>query len=80
MLAFRAEEGNFAPLDAENQGSAAIFAPDLFKLPQPAPQGVVPKKPKALIQVYFSGQTVEVGAKETRLMLEKLKHTPEAKP
>jgi hypothetical protein len=28
----------------------------------PAPEGVVPKKPKALIQVCFSGQTVEVGA------------------
>jgi hypothetical protein len=34
---------------------------DLFKLSLPATQGVVPKKPKALIQVYFPAQTAEVG-------------------
>ena len=32
-----------------------------LQTPLPAPGGVVPKKPKALIQVCFSGQTVEVG-------------------
>jgi HWE histidine kinase/PAS domain len=32
-----------------------------LETPLPAPQGVVPKKPKALIDVCFSVQTVEVG-------------------
>jgi hypothetical protein len=32
-----------------------------YSNPPPAPQGVVPKKPKALIQLCFSGQTEEVG-------------------
>jgi hypothetical protein len=33
-----------------------------LQTPLPAPEGVVPKKPKALNQVCFSGQTVEVGS------------------
>src|ERR1700722_15167866 len=42
---------------ARPTSSAQPFRPT----PLPAPEGVVPKKPRALIQVCFSGQTVEVG-------------------
>src|SRR5271166_6916644 len=52
---------HFAPPDVRNQGYATIFARWLLQTPLPAPEGVVPKKLKALIQVCFSGQTVEVG-------------------
>src|SRR5271166_3574807 len=51
----------FAPPDVRSQGYATIFARWPLQTPLPAPEGVVPKKLKALIQVCFSGQTVEVG-------------------
>src|SRR5271165_3150445 len=52
---------HFAPPDVRSQGYATIFARWPLQTPLPAPEGVVPKKLKALIQVCFSGQTVEVG-------------------
>src|SRR5271157_3206887 len=55
---------HFAPPDVRSQGYATIFARWPLQTPLPAPEGVVPKKLKALIQVCFSGQTVEVGSNE----------------
>ena len=52
---------HFAPPDVRNQDYATIFARWPLQTPLQAPEGVVPKKLKALIQVCFSGQTVEVG-------------------
>ena len=61
VLAFMAKERYFAPPDAENQGCSTIFAWLPLQAPLPASESVVPKKPKALIKLCFSGQTVEVG-------------------
>ena len=61
VLAFGAEEGISLRGTPKIKVLPRFLRSDLFKLFLPAPQGVVPKKPKALIQVYFSGQTAEVG-------------------
>jgi hypothetical protein len=61
VLAFRAEEGISLHGTLKIKDLPRFSRSDLFKLSLPVPQGVVPKKPKALIQVYFPGQTAEVG-------------------
>jgi len=62
MLAFRAEKGVSLPRTPKIKVMPRFSLSDLFKLPPPAPQGVVPKKPKTLIQLCFPDQTEEVGS------------------
>jgi hypothetical protein len=66
VLAFRAEEASQLHGTPDIKVLPRFSRSDLFKLSLPAPQGVVPKKPKALIQIYFSGQTAEVGPERQR--------------
>ena len=65
VLVFGAEEGISLRGTPKIKVLPRFLRSDLFKLSLPAPQGVVPKKPKALIQVYFPGQTAEVGSEQT---------------
>jgi hypothetical protein len=66
VLAFGAEEGISLPWTPKIKVLPRFSRSDLFSLPLPAPQGVVPKKPKALIQVCFPSQTAEVGFENGR--------------
>ena len=67
MLAFGAEEGISLPWTPKIKVLPRFSRSDLFSLPLPAPQGVVPKKPKALIQLCFPSRTAEVGSQFTAL-------------
>jgi hypothetical protein len=66
VLAFRAQEGISLHGMPRIESLPRFSRNDQFKLFLPAPQGVVPKKPKTLIQVYFPGQTAEVGFERYR--------------
>src|SRR3954447_23469452 len=61
MLAFRAEQGISLHWTPRIKVLPRSSRSDLFKLSLPATQGVVPKKPEALIQVYFPAQLRKLG-------------------